>query len=75
MDKSRLLLFELGKRIRSLRMAQKLSQEELSYRADLHRMYVGMLERGEKNFTISNLAKISGYSGDTDPHSGKLTPQ
>lgn len=45
--------------IKEERIAQGLSQEELGYRAGLHRTYVGAVERGEKNITIDTLEKIA----------------
>ncbi len=48
-----------AKRIRKLRAEQKISQEELAYRAGLHRTYIGMIERGEKNITLRNIEKIA----------------
>ena len=58
MGKSELLI-AFGNRVRSLRKAKGISQEELSYRADLHRTYIGMIERAEKNLTLTNIAKIA----------------
>jgi transcriptional regulator with XRE-family HTH domain len=37
----------------------KLSQEKLAFAADLDRTYVSAVERGEKNPTISVLARIA----------------
>lgn len=37
-----------------------LSQEELAERAGVHRTYVGMLERGEKNATLYSLERLAG---------------
>ena len=48
----------IGKTIRELRKERKLSQEELAYRAGLHRTYIGAIERGERNITVINLYKI-----------------
>lgn len=45
--------------LRRLRLEQKLSQEELAERAGVHRTYVGMLERSEKNVTIHNIERIA----------------
>ena len=36
-----------------------LSQEELAYKADLHRTYIGMIERAEKNITLLNIEKLA----------------
>ncbi len=52
-------LVEFGKKVRSARKEKKFSQEELASRADLHRTYIGMIERGEKNITLINILRIS----------------
>ena len=44
----------VGKRLRSYRTAQGLSQEKLAERAGLHPTYIGLVERGEKNLTIES---------------------
>lgn len=49
----------VGKRIRFLREQLKLSQEELAFRSGLHRTYIGGIERGERNPTVSTLSKIA----------------
>jgi len=49
----------LGRKIRNERERRNLSQEQLGKRAGVHRTYVGMVERGEKNITISNLARFA----------------
>lgn len=48
-----------GKIIRELRKQKKISQEELGFRSNLHRTYIGMIERGEKNITLENIEKIA----------------
>ena len=53
------ILVEFGKNVRKLRKAQRLSQEELAFRAELHRTYIGMIERAEKNITLLNIQKIA----------------
>ena len=49
----------VGKRLRSYRTGQALSQEKLAERAGLHPTYIGQVERGEKNLTIESLEKIT----------------
>ncbi|MEQ7049910.1 helix-turn-helix transcriptional regulator [Paenibacillaceae sp. P-4] len=48
----------VGSRIRSLRMAQGLTQEQLGELVDLPQPYVGGIERGERNITLETLQKI-----------------
>jgi len=50
------LLKEFGERIRSLRTQENLSQEQLSYKTGFHRTYIGMIERGERNISLTNMA-------------------
>jgi transcriptional regulator with XRE-family HTH domain len=52
-------LIFLGKKIREEREKIGISQEELGKRSKVHRTYIGMIERGEKNITIHNLIKIA----------------
>jgi transcriptional regulator with XRE-family HTH domain len=47
-----------GENVRRQRRLLNLSQEELAHRADLHRTYIGMIERAEKNITLVNMQKI-----------------
>lgn len=48
-----------GENVRKYRRVLDISQEELAYRAELHRTYIGMIERAEKNITIVNIEKIA----------------
>jgi len=53
------ILIKFGDRVRQLRKQKDISQEELAHRADLHRTYIGMIERAEKNITLMNIEKIA----------------
>ena len=52
-----LLLF--GKNVQKHRINQGLSQEKLAELAGVHRTYIGMIERAEKNITPCNIDKIA----------------
>ncbi len=53
------ILALFGLKVKELRKEQGLSQEKLAELANLHRTYIGMIERGEKNITLLNMAKIA----------------
>ena len=55
----KLILKKFGKKVREERLKQNLSQEKLAEKAGLHRTYIGMIERGEKNITLTNIVKIA----------------
>ena len=57
------ILKKFGKKVRTLRNERGVSQEELGRIAKLHRTYIGMIERGEKNITLENVEKISDALG------------
>ena len=50
---------KLGNRIRKIRREKGLSQEDLGFKSDLHRTYIGSIERGEQNISIDNIHKIA----------------
>jgi transcriptional regulator with XRE-family HTH domain len=53
------ILINFGLKVREIRKEKGLSQEELAHKADLHRTYIGMIERAEKNITLLNIEKIA----------------
>lgn len=59
MDLKQNILIKFGERVREIRKEKGLSQEELAHKADLHRTYIGMIERAEKNITLINIEKIA----------------
>jgi len=48
-----------GERIRALRQLRRLSQEELAFRAGIHRTYLGGVERGERNPALKNINSLA----------------
>lgn len=49
----------LGKAIRNRRENLALSQEKLAELVDVHRNYIGLVERGEQNISIDRLVRIA----------------
>ena len=50
------LLQEFGNKIKKLRLDKNISQEKLSFLTGFHRTYIGMIERGERNISLTNMA-------------------
>ena len=59
MKSKQIILIEFGDKVREFRKEKGYSQEELAYRSGLHRTYIGMIERAEKNITLINIEKIA----------------
>lgn len=59
MESKHEILNLFGENVRKFRRLLNLSQEELAHKADLHRTYIGMIERAEKNITLVNIEKIA----------------
>ena len=57
MKQSELVAF--GKRVRALRERKHISQEQLAELAELHRTYVGAIERGERNVSLKNILRLA----------------
>ena len=53
------ILIKFGKKVRREREKLGLSQEALAARAGVHRTYIGMIERAEKNITLENIQKVA----------------
>ncbi len=53
------ILIKFGKKVREIRVRQNLSQEKLATKAGVHRTYIGMIERAEKNITLENIEKVA----------------
>jgi len=54
-----IILKSFGTRVRDLRTSKRISQERLAELADLHRTYIGSIERGERNLSLCNIVKIA----------------
>ena len=53
------ILEKFGQKVQKVRKATGVSQEELANKLSMHRTYIGMIERGERNPTIRTLYKIA----------------
>ena len=51
----RAFLKQLGLRIREVRQARGWTQDQLAAKCELHRTFIGSVERGERNISILNL--------------------
>lgn len=51
--------------LRKTRKEQGISQEKLAELAELHRTYIGSVERGERNLTIDNMERLARALGVT----------
>ena len=64
-EKSKNIILKIGKRIRKRRISMGWTMMDLSYEAETDYRQIGRIERGETNFTIGTLVKISGVIGIT----------
>jgi len=53
------VLLAFGKKVRSMRKEKGLSQEAFAALAGIDRSYMGHIERGEKNITLTKIYQIS----------------
>ena len=53
------ICIRFGLAIKRLREERNLSQEKLGEISDLHRTYIGMIERAERNITLKNIEKLA----------------
>ena len=53
------ILLAFGQRVQKLRKERNISQEQLADLAGVHRTYIGMIERAEKNITLCNIERIA----------------
>ena len=57
MDKD--ILIKFGKKVRQERLKKGYSQEAFADKVGVHRTYIGMIERAEKNITLLNIKKLA----------------
>lgn len=53
------IMIAFGRNVQKCRHKENISQEELAYRAGLHRTYIGMVERAERSISLQNAKKIA----------------
>ncbi|RJQ27952.1 XRE family transcriptional regulator [Candidatus Parcubacteria bacterium] len=53
------VLKKFGEKMQKVRQSKGVTQEELAARLAMHRTYIGLIERGERNPTIRTLYKIT----------------
>ncbi|VTU07244.1 anaerobic benzoate catabolism transcriptional regulator [Actinobacillus porcinus] len=58
-EEREILLKQLGLSIKLERVRKGLSQEDLAELSGLHRTYIGMVERAERNISVLNLVLIA----------------
>jgi len=56
-------LVRFGAAVRSVRIERGMSQERLAELASVHRTYVGSVERGERNISLVNIARLASALG------------
>ena len=52
-----------GEKLRNIRLDLGYSQEELSFKAGLHRTYISSVERGKRNISLTNIKKLADALG------------
>ena len=52
-------LQRLGERVRKRREERGLTQQQLGDQCDLHRTFIGSVERGERNVSVLNLRRLA----------------
>ncbi len=62
-SKNEKLLKEIGTMIIKLREKQKMSQEDLAYKAGIDRTYISGIEKGDRNISVTTYAKLASALG------------
>lgn len=55
----------IAENVKAYRLAKDISQEKLAEIADVHRNYIGHVERAERNMTIDSIERIAKALGVT----------
>ncbi|MBU0537572.1 MAG: helix-turn-helix domain-containing protein [Bacteroidetes bacterium] len=63
MESSKAVLKRFGANLRKERLKRDLSQEALASRAKISRNFIGMVERGERNMTITKVDSVAQAMG------------
>jgi len=53
-------LIKFGRRVRELRQERNFTQQQLADISGLHKNYIGMIERGERNPSLVNIEILAG---------------
>lgn len=53
------ILIRYGQAVRKVRLEQRISQEELADRCNLHRTYISDVELGKRNLSLENIERIA----------------
>jgi transcriptional regulator with XRE-family HTH domain len=56
---NRSILISFGNRVKQLRINHDLSQEKLAEITGFHRTYIGLVENGKRNLSLSNIQKFA----------------
>ena len=57
--KNQVLINYFGLKVKQLRLDRNMTQEKLSFATGFHRTYIGMIERGERNISLTNMAVLA----------------
>ncbi len=51
---------EFGKKLKELRLKKGLTQEQLSFEANVSRSHIGMIEQAKRDISLGDIAKLLG---------------
>lgn len=64
-NQEKIFLRKIGENVRIAREKKGWSQEALGFESEVHRTYIGAIERGERNISVLSLRKIAKALGAT----------